>query len=296
MPEIYFERRPDNNILKNEKLGNFEIIRSKESSLKLNEQIYEGFLFKNELRLENKERDSRLKIIKINEENLPNNFNFNSYEKKINKEFRNFNLEDNRRNRRIDRVIGQLIDRPLPRVVPQIDGAEPRTLKGIASRYFSSLTGFTASAHDYGFPRTMTIEGQEVMFEDDKQGYTEIHFTPDSRVHFDPSKMTDSLAQGIQGVIEMVEAVDKGKFNPAQLFVGVTNINMALVAQRMGFVIVDECRTSDGKINKDLQTYTVVGKLGDIRAKVEEFKTKGIQGKLHQRGQRLLRNMVPQVA
>lgn len=278
MPEIGSNRKvPENN---------FRFEKMKEIASE--EKVFEGLLFKNEIRLNKK------------------TISFNEYKIRVEKplyikenliEFNLFDLENDRRNRRIDRFIEEQIDRPLPGVMPPIRVAEPQApvLPHIAARYFCSLTGFTATSHGRDFPSAMTVKGKKVVSEGNKPGYTEIHFTPGDRSSFSQSKMTDSLAQGIQGVMEMIEAVDKGKFELAQLFVGVTNINMALIAQRMGFAITDECRTPDGKIDINRRTYTVVGKLEDIRAKVEEFKKKGTAAKLRQRSQRLRSAMIPQV-
>lgn len=192
-------------------------------------------------------------------------------------------LERGNVNRRLDdfiiegmnRRIPQGANRPLPLDNLPVPGLDPK-------KWFSSSSGLWASIFK-GVRRDYTAHGEKVVLED----YNNIHFTPEGRGHFDPSKMTKSLASGIQGIVELIDAVDQGRFEAAPVFVGTTNINMALIAQRLGFVIVDECRTSDGKINKNLRSFTVVGKLDDIRARVGEFKRAGVDQKLVQRSQRL---------
>lgn len=147
--------------------------------------------------------------------------------------------------------------------------------------FFSS--GLSSRVVKGAYVRELTVHGERVVLED----YNDIHFTPGGRGRFNFSKMTESLASGIQGIVELINAVDQGRFEAAPVFVGTTNINMALIAQRLGFVIVDQCRTPDGTINKNLGSFTVVGKLSDIRVRVEEFKRAGVDQKLAQRSQGL---------
>ncbi len=174
----------------------------------------------------------------------------------------------------INRRIPQEVDRVLPLDNLPVPNLDPK-------RWFYSPTGLHASVF-VGYTRSLTVDGEKMMLKD----YNYIHFTPEGRGHFNRSKMTKSLASGIQGVVELVDAVDQGRFEAAQVFVGMTNINMALIAQRLGFVIIDECRNQDGSINKNLSYFTVVGKLVDIRARVGEFKRAGVTQRLEQRNQR----------
>lgn len=190
-------------------------------------------------------------------------------------------LEERRVNERVDDFIReelarQQIERDVRPIVPQMP-LESQNTRG----NFLSSTGLSASV-SVGYRRSLTVNGEKVILAD----YNDIHFTPEGRGHFDRSKMTKSLASGIQGVAELIDAVDQGRFKAAQVFVGMTNINMALIAQRLGFVIVDECRTADGNINKQLRVFTVVGKLDDIRSRVEEFKRSGTPQRLAQRTHR----------
>ena len=110
---------------------------------------------------------------------------------------------------------------------------------------------------------------------------------PGGRIQLDRSKITDSLTKGVRGLAELLDAIDQGRFSATEVFQGQTNINMALIAQRLGFKIADSCRTPDGNINRDLTSFTIVGRLSDIRQKVEEFKQSNIQQKLEARAQRL---------
>lgn len=118
---------------------------------------------------------------------------------------------------------------------------------------------------------------------------TTIDFIPGRRGVFDPSKITDSLTYGIEGIVEMLAAIDAGTFKPDPMFVGVTNINMALMAQRLGFIIVDQCRTPDGKINKSLTQFTVVGHIDEIRKRVEELKKSGVDKRVIKRSEKTLK-------
>lgn len=227
--------------------------------------------------------------------------NFNNNKKRIHREIVSFEksylkkeiislnrigtlrLEEENVNRRLDdfiregmgRRIPQGANRPLPLNNLRVPGS--KTL-------FSSSTGLGALAYKgVVYPKHTTVNGEKMALED----YADIHFTPEGRRHFNQSKMTESLTSGIQGIVELIEAIDQGKFEAVSMFVGHTNINMALIAQRLGFVIADQCRNPDGSINKNLRSFTVVGKLDDIRGRVEEFKRVGIDQKLAQRNQRL---------
>lgn len=175
----------------------------------------------------------------------------------------------------INRRIPQRVEHPLPLANLPVPDLAPK-------RRFSSPTGLRADKVA-GFAWTLTVNGEKVVFEN----YNDIHFMPEGRGHLDFSRITDSLTKGIQGVVELLDAIDQRRFDAASVFVGITNINMALIAQRLGFVIIDECRNQDGSINKNLAAFAVVGKLGDIRARVEEFKRAGVAQRLQQRNQRL---------
>lgn len=196
-------------------------------------------------------------------------------------------LENDPTNQRVDEFIVNAVRIPIPPLRQRTVIPEPLT-----GRFFESRTGLRATSNmRSGF--SLTVRGEEVIGSGER--YTEIHFTPGGRARFDPRRMTDSLARGIQGIMEMIEAIDHGRFDADQVIVGKTNINMALIAQRLGFAIVDSSRTVDGQIDKTARSFTVVGNLEDIRAKVEEFKVKGTPEKLAQRNQRVP-STVPQPA
>lgn len=146
---------------------------------------------------------------------------------------------------------------------------------------FSSSSGLSASVQKgEAFFRQLTIGGAEVDF---SGGYTQVDFMPEGRTYLDRTQITKSLAAGIHGIIELLEAIDSGKFAAPATFLGVTNINMALIAQRLGFTIVDQSRTPDGNIDKDKKSLTVVGYLDDIRERVNEFKVADTIDRLQQR-------------
>lgn len=140
----------------------------------------------------------------------------------------------------------------------------------------------------------LTVDGKEVVFDGNK--YTKIDFMPGDRAHFDAAKMTDSLVRGITGVIEFLAAVDEGRFEAAPVLMGTTNLNMALIAQRLGFSIVDQCRTPDGHIDKTLEKFTVVGKLDDVRTRIEKYRQEKSFKKLQERQLRLQRSLSPATA
>jgi hypothetical protein len=131
--------------------------------------------------------------------------------------------------------------------------------------------------------QNLTVNGKKII----ENTYTEIHFTPGKRNSFDPSKITDSLANGIQGLLDLLDFINQNKFEAESIFIGKTNINMALITRRLGFEIVDQCRTPKGEINRGLKEFTVVGRLDDIRIHVEEFKKSNEYQRLMQRNQRV---------
>lgn len=127
------------------------------------------------------------------------------------------------------------------------------------------------------------MHGEEVIFDNE---CTAVNFMPGKRQRRDPSKITESLAAGIRGIVELLDAINRGVVRVAPVFIGSTNINMALIAQRLGFTIADKCRTPDGKINRSLTKFTIVGRLDDIRRKVGEFEKSKIYEKLLDRAER----------
>lgn len=204
------------------------------------------------------------------------------------------NFENNPVNERIDTFVHDTLRSNLEDVLVRRETSgslsEPQLAQIQARLYGSKARGLYAQVVETTQlqPR-LTINGREVIFEGHK--YTRIDFTPGGRTHFDAAKMTDSLANGIIGLTEFLAAVDKGQFEVASVLMGTTNLNMALIAQRLGFSIVDQCRTADGTIDKKLSEFTVVGNLADIRARIEKFRREGTFEKVQARYQKLQRNL-----
>lgn len=207
-------------------------------------------------------------------------------------------LVSNRINENMDGFIFEEIQRiaqrrernPEPaRLAPSLELA-PRPAK----YKFRSATGLIASVGGNFTNKGFTINGESIVLPEGK--LTTIDFLPGGRRHLDRAKMTDSIAKGIQGVVELIEAVDQGRFDAGATLIGQTNINMALIAQRLGFVIVDQDRTTDGNINDQINLFTVVGKLEDVRERVEEYARAGTAQRLERRNQRQQRRLQPAIA
>lgn len=194
--------------------------------------------------------------------------NLNKYEKYINKD--NFDFDDQKNNLNTDRLIENVFNETNTNSRSKID--------------FVSNTGLSTEHQDIT-PSYLTIDGNPVS--DISINYSRIHFVPSGRSNFDPTKMTDSLVRGIQGIAGLIEAVDQRKVSIAPILIGTTNKHMALIAQRMGFTIVDSCRTEDGKINGNLKGYIVVGKVEDVRQKVKAFQESATSKRLIERQARL---------
>lgn len=167
---------------------------------------------------------------KISQENLKNFKNLDLNQKNI--KF----LETNPLNERLDTfIIESMLRNPAPqsyRDLPQV----------IRPRFDSH--GLSARVVQRSPLYRITIRRKEIDFEGDK--YTHIDFMPGGRTNFDPSQITDSLANGIAGLTEFIQAINDRKFEAAPILMGTTNLNMALIAQRLGFTIADHCRTRDG--------------------------------------------------
>lgn len=131
----------------------------------------------------------------------------------------------------------------------------------------------------------LTVDGQKVIEEGAR--FTRVDFTPGGRVAMVPAKMTDSIANGIKGLTELVAAIDAGLLELEPVFIGTTNVNMALISQRLGFRIVDADRRPDGSVDKTKAKFRVVGRLEDIRKKLSEFAQSGIQERVLERDLRL---------
>lgn len=228
---------------------------------------YHGKIFigKNKEKIINKiSNESRLSALLINKDRIQER----SIDSFIYEEIRRTNIQ------------GNLVNEPLFPVVSSRDS-------------FSSSEGLRASVQS-GDRESLTVNGEAVILPGGR--YTRVDFTPEGRVRMSRAKTTDSLARGIRGIAEMLEAIDRGRFESAPIFIGATNINMALIAQRLGFAIVDQSRTADGVIDTKQSSFIVVGRLEDIREQVEYFKESGRVGKLLERDRKSKRRLVPQPA
>lgn len=141
------------------------------------------------------------------------------------------------------------------------------------SDYFSSSTGLTACVCIFDHDPAFSINGEKILSQE--KPYTRVDFEPEGRFDFDATKRTESLAAFMKGIDELLIAVDNGSVQLEPTFYGSTNIHMALTAQRFGFTIVDQCRTPDGNINKNLSKFTLIGNIDEIRSRMAELKEKG---------------------
>lgn len=225
-------------------------------------------------------------ISKTSQENyIPKIHNLNpidNLEKMVNQSLEPTNRESRGRlDAGISEIIFNVDHQAPPTSIPRTD---------LPEELFYSRTGLRASvrADTNYFPNQLLVDGQAVVLENGR--YTNVDFSPQGKSYFDPSKMTKSLTAGVQGMIELLDAVDHGVVQLAPVFIGITNLRMAIVAQRLGFSIVDGCKTPDGEVNKNLQIFTVVGKIEDIRNRVNQLRTSETYKRLTERakGQRVL--------
>ena len=235
--------------------------------------------------------NSYIKISKIFEEysfekNLETSLKTNQLDKILIKNINPIFLEENHINRRIDdfiiRNLPEIRPQPLPQVLPEVS----------STRSFRSKTGFWADA-DIVKTAGITVKGESF----DGRTMARIHFTPEGRGKApqkvlpdgktvpDYGKMSDSMIKGLAGISELIEAIDSGRFGQVEVLTGTTNINMALIAQRLGFRIVDQDRTLDGKIDKSKTFFTVMGRVENVREKLREYAESGRVERIKQRRQ-----------
>jgi hypothetical protein len=207
-----------------------------------------------------------------------NKFNNNIFLKNID----NIKLENNIINNKLDDYIFEVFRRNERNEILSHHN-QPANTNDI-KEFFSSTTGFSVQSQ-CDTPYNLVVEGKPIWKLSGK--ISKIDFTPNHRVMFDPTEMTDSLVKGIQGLVELFKSIDQGKVGVAPLLFGTTNKHMALIAQRMGFKIVDSCRTEDGEINNKLESYTVVAKIEDVRQKITEFQKSATKQRLFKRQARL---------
>lgn len=220
-------------------------------------------------------------------------FNSIDHNKKIQKNFfiekiiEEKNLESKFTSRRFDSFIATVLEN-----IRRDSGGQDTVQFATTERKkttFSSISGLSA--------RVLESRGEEITVDEKKlqiERYTQIDFTPGQRTRFDSTKVSDSLANGIKGLVELVAAIDKGEVVLEPIFIGETNIKMALISQRLGFRIADSCRLPNGQIDKSKERFTVVGRLEDIRQKLAEFAQKGLTERILNRDARLRR--IPQPA
>ena len=191
-------------------------------------------------------------------------------------------LEEPKTSERIDNFITRHL--PAAREISIRRLQEIQELPEIKTTHaFRSSTGLHA-----GFVRRRNFSGLTINGVPIYEGTSaRIGFLPEGRGAFDPKRMTDSLIGGIQGIRELVEAIDKGRFEDVKVLEGGTNINMALIAQRLGFRIVDQDRTADGKIDKTRNYFRVIARAEDVRRRLKEIEAMGGTDRLQKRHERL---------
>lgn len=142
----------------------------------------------------------------------------------------------------------------LDRVRRQTTRLLPREMLPVAHKGTFSMHGLSAGSMPAAFMRVeLKVDGERVLV--DKE-YTGIDFMPE-RARRDASKLTNSLANAIKGMTGLVAAIDAREVDLEPVFVGTTNINMALISQRLGFRVIDSCRNPDGTIDKSKTSFTV---------------------------------------
>jgi hypothetical protein len=289
MPERMPEERYDREIGKGE---NFEfstrysreeniekIIKKNSNNFK---RTLEDFIFINEIEPKREFNRENFSLTKIERElDFIQRFNFEREEvdERLDRYIINVLREERRPRER--RWYDQL---DWERIFPEPVEVRPQAAEPIARFPFHSETGLYLEPQAQT-PLDLSVDGARVSALSAR--YSRIHFTPGGRAWFSPAKMTDSLSKAISGVAELVEAIDSGEVDVAPMIIGTTNKNMALIAQRMGFRVVDSCRTEDGKINRDLEVYTVAGAVEDIRQRIQEFQQSSLSERLSLRQARL---------
>ena len=251
--------------------------RPNENLIKFNEKEY---------------KESIKSFTKKNEENLLNILKFE--DKK--------NYESNIIDHRLDRYVRDLFresrtdgqfNQDLNRIIRQ-PVLIPRQLLPEAGRSGFFFHGFSAtSLQAIGLPLMggeLKVDGERISI--DKR-FTRIDFMPEGRTRREASKITNSMTNAIKGLTGLVAAIDSREFDLEPVFVGTTNINMALISQRLGFKIVDSCRNPDGTIDRSKTRFTVVGRLEDIRQKLVEFVQSGLDQRVLQRDARQKRTLQP---
>lgn len=242
------------------------------------------------------ERRENLKLIEINKIDYKSSLNYIIEEKGI------FNIleiekiknyESNIIDGRLDGYVRDLFrenradvrfDEDLDRIRREQTRVLPIQLLPVTDKRAFSLHGFSASSWQViGLPLVggeLKVDGERVLVDN---RYTRIDFMPEGRARRKASKITNSIASAIKGLTGVVAAIDAREVDLEPIFVGTTNVNMALISQRLGFKIIDSCRNPDGTIDKSRISFIVVGRLEDIRQKLSEFAQSGLDQRILQR-------------
>ena len=230
-----------------------------------------------EMSRRNRPSENLSKFIKEDYEENLKNFTKNKEENLFNTLKRDL-FRESQTDSQFNQDLGRLIRQPtvVPRQPLSEAGRSRFSLHGLLARFSQAIE----LPH---MGRDLKVDEESVPID---KGYTRIDFLPEERPRRYASKLTNSMANAIKGLTGLVAAIDAGEVDLEPVFVGTTNINMALISQRMGFKIVDSCRNSDGTIDKSRKEFTVVGRLGDVRQKLAEFAQSGLNQKILQRDAR----------
>lgn len=198
--------------------------------------------------------------------------------------FSRTNIESDRLNEIFDRRIDRIF-RDSNFIREELQSIERPQVESRA-RVFRSKTGLLATPGKLYEGISITANGEQITA--GGEPYTRIDFMPEGRTYFVGAKMTDSIAKGIEGLVELVAAVERGEFEVAGgILLGHTNLNMALISQRLGFKITDQSRNSDGTINKSLHQYEVIARFEDVKKAVKAFQEQGHAQRVLKRQKRL---------
>ncbi len=227
--------------------------------------------------------DQNFPILSILEKNVNNN-KLNKLEFPLMDRSLDFWLEDFfRRSQREDPEFARILTQF--EGMPAQDLPEEPAIPEVKKVFHSPKHGLSAHAFTAANETTqISINGKGILQDGDE--YTEVHFTPGNRIRFNRSNMTDSIDKGIKGLVDLVAAIEKGDVDLPPVFIGDTNLNMALASQRLGFKIADSCLNPDGTINRKRNKFVVVGRFEDIRQKLTEFIQKGLDKKIAERAAR----------
>ncbi|MCS7092013.1 MAG: hypothetical protein NZM26_01530 [Patescibacteria group bacterium] len=128
--------------------------------------------------------------------------------------------------------------------------------------------------------RSILHNGKLILAEGEE--YSQIYFNPDGNTTKNSKEITATIIHGIEGIIELISAIEKGHVKLPHTFLGITNKEMALIVQRrLGFVIIEELEP------ESWESYTVIGKLEDIKPKLDQIIQSGVLDRLKSRQARI---------